>query len=127
MVKSLSERIAERIRTKQPSRAGRNRAAFLAVKDEVRKALDDGWSVKVIWETLRAEGKIEVGYDAFTGYVNRLIRNAEKPAPLPSLPSASKPKAEAAGKETPAEPKKSEPPKIGGFTFDATPKKEDLF
>ena len=124
MAKSLSERIAERIRTKQPTRIGRNRAAFLAVKDEVAKALEDGWSVKVIWETLHAEGKIEVGYDAFTGYVNRLIRNAEKATPAAT---EGKSKTVTAEKEARSEPKKRAPPKIGGFTFDATPKKEDLF
>lgn len=62
MAKSLSERIAQRVSAKQPSRTGKNRASFLAVRDDVRKALDDGWPVKVIWDTLRDEGKIEFGY-----------------------------------------------------------------
>ena len=59
MAKSLSERIAQRVSTRQPSRTGKNRASFLAVRDDVKKALDDGWPVKVIWDTLRDEGKIE--------------------------------------------------------------------
>ena len=61
MAKSLSERIAQRVSAKQPSRTGKNRASFLAVRDDVREALDDGWPIKVIWDTLRDEGKISSG------------------------------------------------------------------
>ncbi len=58
MAKTLSQRIAERAKTKLPSKSGKNRAAFLAVRDEVRQSLIDGWPVKSIWETLFDEGKV---------------------------------------------------------------------
>ena len=70
MAKSLSDRIAERMSARKPTGAGKNRAEFLAMRNDVKKAMDDGWPVKVIWETLRDEGKISFGYDAFIGYVN---------------------------------------------------------
>ena len=129
MAKSLSERIAQRVSTRQPSRTGKNRASFLAVRDDVRKALDDGWPVKVIWDTLRDEGKIEFGYDAFIGYVNRLIRNVE-PTPPAKPPAdqvkADKPAPKAKAKtDAPQEPKKEATP-IGGFNFNPKPNKEDL-
>jgi hypothetical protein len=73
MPSTLSQRIAERSKTKKTAAKGKNRAAFLALRDEIKDALDDGWPVKVIWETLREEGKIAFGYDAFSRYVNRLI------------------------------------------------------
>lgn len=72
--KSLSERIAERAQRKQKKgRGGPNRAAFLAIRGEIAKALDDGWPVKEVWETLAEEGAIKFGYDAFLGYVKKLI------------------------------------------------------
>jgi hypothetical protein len=73
MPNSLSQRIAEHAKTKAPTVAGKNRAAFLTVREEVKGALDDGWPIKTVWETLREEGKIEFGYDAFIRYVDRLI------------------------------------------------------
>jgi hypothetical protein len=73
MAKSLSARIAERIARKKPAGNVRNRAAFLALRGEVKQAIDDGWPVKTIWETLHDEEKVAFSYQAFRGYVNRLI------------------------------------------------------
>jgi hypothetical protein len=52
---------------------GKNRAAFLATRDQARRALDDGWSILSIRETLHEEGKIAFSYRYFAGYVKRLI------------------------------------------------------
>ena len=74
MALNLSARIAKRNELqKNTTRNARNLAAFLAVRLDVKEALDDGWPVKTIWETLHDEGKITVSYQAFRGYVNRLI------------------------------------------------------
>lgn len=54
------------------SRYAKNRAAFLALRDEIKQTLDDGWSVKEIWKTLHQEGKVTFGYHAFCRYVKRL-------------------------------------------------------
>lgn len=137
--KSLSERIAERAqKKKQPGRAGKNRAAFLAVRDEVRQALDDGWPVKDVWETLYAEGAIAFRYDAFIGYVKKLIRQPATAA-APSIPAVQEaPARPATPAKTPtAKPKPSPAPATpepvvtkpntpAGFSFDSTPRKEDL-
>ena len=71
MAKSLSARIAQR--KAQGARNRKNKAAFLAVRDQVRKALDDGWSMFAIWETLHDEKKILTSYESFRRHVNRLI------------------------------------------------------
>ena len=71
MAKSLSARIAQR--QAQGARNGKNKAAFLAVRDQVRKALDDGWSMFAIWETLHDERKILTSYESFRRQVKRLI------------------------------------------------------
>lgn len=136
---SLSERIAERAKKKQKhARGGANRAEFLAVKDDVAKALVDQWPVKEIWETLRAEGAISFSYDAFNGYVRRLISTpkAEKPSPLPSRPApilqpASRPEtgseqgqnlAAKKDEQRPA-PEPRPAPTTTGFQFNPKPKK----
>ena len=136
MAKSLSDRIAERMSVRKPTGAGKNRAEFLAARNDVKKAMDDGWPVKVIWETLRDEGKISFGYDAFIGYVNRLIRSVDATAPAPVPPPAAdqakggKP-AQQEGKSKAKEPKAPEPKKpgsaaIASLNFDPKPNKEDL-
>ena len=130
MAKSLSERIAERVKAKKPSKIGKNRAAFLAVRDDVKQALDDGWPVKTIWETLHEEGKITFNYDAFIGYVNRLIRcgkqNQAAASPLaPAAADQRKGSNDQIAKGPPVK-KPAPPPNIGGFKFESIPKKEDL-
>lgn len=117
--KTLTERIADRAKT-VPSSRGKNRASFLAVRDEVADALKD-WPVKAIWETLRAEGKIEFGYDAFISYVNRHIRNRPQHAPLTHAvkPTADPPPTP---EREPARSSSSPP----GFSYNATPDTKSL-
>lgn len=129
MTKSLSERIAQRMSTKEPSRTGKNRASFLAVREDVQQALDDGWPVKVIWDTLCEEGKIEFGYGAFISYVNRLIRNVEMPLPkpTPNQVKVERPAPKIKEKTDALQELKKETPSISGFIFNPTPNKEELF
>ncbi len=113
--KTLTERIADHVAKKKPNRRAKNLAAFLANKLEIQAAIDDGWSVKVIWETLVEEKRISVSYQAFNSYVNKHIRGkAEKPSqePVDAKPSV-------ATKETKQSPSK-------GFVFDSKPNQEDL-
>lgn len=121
MAKSLSERIAARSVKKKPSRSAQNRAAFLALRVDIKQALDDGWPVKSIWETLHEEGKIDFSYQAFRGYANRLILSPPTAAEATSAPEASNP-------TKPVSPKTAlkKPEKAAGFTFNSEPKKEDL-
>ena len=124
MTKSLSERIAARATGKRQSRSGQNRAAFLALRVDIKQALDDGWPVKSIWETLHAEKKIDFSYQAFWNYAHRLILSP----PAPSNPVTDQklnPKTTQGGQ--PPEPKIIEAPTMGGFKFNPIPNKEDLF
>ena len=130
MAKNLSARIAERIARKKPAGNVRNRAAFLALRGEVKQAIDDGWSVKTIWEALHDEEKVTFSYQAFRGYVNRLILSPPASGEATPLVVADQSR-QAAPRlvpqlaRTPAEWK---PEKLAatGFTFNKTPKKEDL-
>lgn len=153
--KSLSERIAERAQRKQKKgRGGPNRAAFLAIRGEIAKALDDGWPIKEVWETLVEEGAIKFGYDAFLGYVKKLIQapapKAERAAqaaperdttvrsgqppvrapqpPLPARPAAPTPQPSTPSR-SPAPIPENEPQRIAtnhksSFEFSAVPKKK---
>ena len=131
MAKSLSARIAERIARKKPAGNVRNRAAFLALRGEVKQAIDDGWPVKTIWETLHDEEKVAFSYQAFRGYVNRLIlsppANGET-APAPVVADQSGQAAPRSAPQSARTPAEWEPEKLAatGFTFNKTPKKEDL-
>ena len=112
MAKTLAERIAERINQQPHARKASGKVAFLALKDEIALAVQSGWPVKEIWQTLHDEGRVAVGYHAFNLYVNKYIRDpvaATTHATAPS-PTAKEP--------TPATP--------AGFRINASPKKEDI-
>jgi hypothetical protein len=110
MATTLEDRIAERIARESLPNRHAQRAAFLALKEDVGRAITAGWTVKDIWRTLRAENRIQVSYQAFTTYVNRFIREpSAKPAP-----------------ESPGKPAQPPPIRQSGFIFNPTPKKEDI-
>lgn len=119
MQKSLSERIAARaIKNKSPlSHENENRALFLALRPEIKQAVDDGWPIRTIWETLHEEGKVTCGYDSFRRYTRHLILTP---------PSQNLKQLEQSDPTRTARPKTDETPRVSGFTFNPSPKKEDL-
>lgn len=104
---------------KQP-RQDRHVIAFLAVKEDVKSALDAGYSMKTIWEYMQETGRIATRYETFTLHVKRYIKNA--PAATEPAPQAKgKPKSKA--KQT---AKKAAAPSPSGFSFNASPNADDL-
>jgi len=75
---SLSERIAQRVQSTKTNQSRNNLFAFLALRDEIKHALNDGYTKKEIWETLRDEKKLAFCYTSFTRYVNRHILGCDK-------------------------------------------------
>lgn len=117
----LIERVALRLQKRDRSARTVNRAFVIAHKEEIREALEGGFSIKDVWETLSEEGAVPFSYQAFRRHVNGTILNSKpssktaqsspaKPAPMSSSPSKSK---QSAG--------------IPGFTFDPNPNRKDLF
>jgi len=49
-------------------RSGLNLAAFLAVREEVAEALEEGYSMKAVWQQLRKEGAVQMAYETFRDY-----------------------------------------------------------
>lgn len=71
---SLSARVAQFVKSQPTSRrSGRARAAVIAQRDEIARAIADGWAVKTIWQTLQADGSVTVGYHAFRRQVAELL------------------------------------------------------
>lgn len=131
MAKSLSARIAERATRQKPSRSAQNRATFLALKADIKEALDDGWPVKTVWETLHEEGKVTFSYQAFRGYANRLIlgnqagpEGSRRAGELASTPASAE--GGAGGKPAASPPAVAPTPAATGFTFNAKPDKQEL-
>lgn len=76
---SLSQRIAARVLAECASSSGpANRATFLGVRNEVQRAIEEGWSVLAIHRALREEGVISFGYQAFRRYVKTLITDKKE-------------------------------------------------
>ncbi|EBX9589660.1 TPA: TraK family protein [Escherichia coli] len=132
MAKTYPEELADWVKAREAKkqRQDKHAVAFLAVKSDVQTALDAGYAMKTIWEHMKETGRLRCRYETFTQHVKRYIKAVPAvQAPPPVTSSASPEKntkpAPKVATPTPAPPK-NEPPKIGGFTFDATPKKEDL-
>ena len=85
---TLSKQIAETVLKKQRPK-DINRAAFLALRDDIILGIKDGWRVKQIWETLHDQGKISFSYQTFTVYANKLIfhKDQEKKPSTIDIPS----------------------------------------
>jgi hypothetical protein len=108
MTKIYTETLAEwaKKRETEKSRRDRHWVAFLAVKADVEAAIEAGYALRTIWEHMRETGKITYRYETFLKHVHRLskiMRVTEKSE------------------------KKGPPTESGGFSFNAVPKKEDLF
>jgi hypothetical protein len=127
MPNSLSQRIAERVKAENMTASGKNRAAFLALRDDIQGALDDGWPIKTVWETLRKEGKVGCSYETFIRYVKRLIGPKAQPRPavvsMPGLAPTEQNKMETAVSHATA---RKPPNVIPGFAFNPSLRKEDL-
>jgi nuclear transport factor 2 (NTF2) superfamily protein len=124
MKKKLSERIAERAKSKQQSRNAKNRAQFLNVRDEIQEALDEKWTIKDIWETLHIEGAITFSYEAFRKHVNAW-QNPSKP-PTKENQKAQTNKDDDKKNDT-TETKSEKSFELPGFKHNPIPNKEDLY
>ncbi len=77
MKKPLSERVAHNQLEKKGKR-NNAKIEFIALKEDIQEALDKGWSMKAVWETLSDEGQISFGYKAFRHYVLKLIKSEQE-------------------------------------------------
>lgn len=73
MKKSLIENISTSKQSEQRTIARKNKVEFLAMRQDISEALEKGWSITIIWETLRDEGKFTATYNTFRLYVLKYL------------------------------------------------------
>ena len=132
MSKKLTELIAQAEMQRQQQGTGiKNRSAFLALRDDIKEAMTDGWALKQIYRTLHTQQKITCSYQTFVNYTNELIltpKQVSKTTTSPSLVNQDtkqeKPEQKASLNNTETTIKK--PPELPGFIFNPIANKEDL-
>jgi hypothetical protein len=132
MSKKLTELIAQAEMQRQQQGTGiKNRSAFLALRDDIKEAMTDGWALKQIYRTLHTQQKITCSYQTFVNYANELILNPKQVSKTTTSPSLvnqdtkqEKPEQKASLNNTETTIKK--PPALPGFIFNPIANKEDL-
>lgn len=136
MGKIYTEQLAEWVRRQSPqARHDRHRLAFICVRDDVKKALDQGWPVKTIWAHLVEQQRIEIGYHMFLIYVKRHLRPVVEHVPGRGTQARASPPGE--NIPMPIKSMESQPSRRDGharngndliprFTFNPVPNLEEL-
>lgn len=73
MKKSLTEKIMTSKQSQQKTNARKHKVEFLAMREDISEALEKGWSMIIIWETLRDEGRFTATYNTFRLYVSKYL------------------------------------------------------
>ena len=128
MGKSYLDDLAEWV-DKRPKKKKRQQdaavVAFLAVRADIKTALDAGYSMTTIWEHMRDIGKLKCSYETFRIHVQRYIKKEVTTKMVNQNWDTPVPESDSKKQKASKEPKKVEPA-ISGFTFDAKPNKEEL-
>ena len=132
MSKKLTKLIAEAELKRTQQVAGiKNRSAFLALREDIKEAMTDGWALKQIYRTLHTQNKITFSYQTFVNYANELILKPTQALKKPTAPTLlnqdtkqDKPEQKASLNNTETTIKK--PPALPGFIFNPIANKEDL-
>lgn len=77
MKKSLTEKIMISKQSKQTTNTRKHKVEFLAMREDISEALEKGWSMIIIWETLRDEGSFTATYNTFRLYILKYL-NGQK-------------------------------------------------
>ncbi|HAT1597784.1 TPA: TraK family protein [Legionella pneumophila] len=78
MNKSLTENLKSSNQAQQRANARKHKVEFLSLREDIADALEKGWSITIIWETLRNEGSFTATYNTFRLYVLKYIANGQK-------------------------------------------------
>ncbi|WP_426107453.1 TraK family protein [Massilia sp. TSP1-1-2] len=128
MTKSYPEQLAEWVKRRESTKRDKNLVAFLAVRDDIKLAVDAGYAVKTIWANMHEEKRVAFGYDTFLNYVNRHIRDkSTRPAevlPVRLTVDRGRPESKAAPQKQ--GPKVKAPDAPTGFTFNSQPDVKEL-
>lgn len=119
MAKCYTDDLAAWVATRAKKKRQQDAAAvaFLAVRGDIGAAIGAGYALTTIWAHMHETGKVKCTYETFRKHVRRFMAASARRAGESATPTAGV-KPRMAGKGV--------PPAMGGFTFDATPRKEDL-
>ncbi|MFO2767882.1 TraK family protein [Legionella pneumophila serogroup 1] len=73
MKRSLTENIMTSKQSQQKTNARKHKVEFLAMREDISEALEKGWSITIIWETLRDEGFFTATYNTFRLYILKYL------------------------------------------------------
>lgn len=73
MKKSLIDTVIIRKQSPKKNSARKSKVEFLALREEISEALEKGWSLTAIWETLHDEGGFTATYNTFRLYVLKYL------------------------------------------------------
>lgn len=133
MAKTYTEILAEWVKKRDASRPRQDKSlvAFLAVRDDVKAAMAEGYALKTIWQHMNETGKLSYRYETFLKHVRKHIKEKQE-KPLPK-PQAGKSRQEKSSFPDQPVTGKGENPKVKqaksqlpGFVFDANPNEKDL-
>ncbi|MFO3391928.1 TraK family protein [Legionella pneumophila serogroup 8] len=102
--------------------ARKNKVEFLALKDDISEALEKGWLMTSIWETLRDEGSFTASYNTFRLYVLEYL-NGQKPGYSQKVSPSPKPKKLVKNNSVKKGKATNE---IKGFTYNPIPNIDEL-
>ena len=95
--------------------------AFVAARADVVAAMAAGYALTTIWKHMRETGKVTCAYETFRKHAHRFISN---PSAEPAVVAQHGATVDAA--KRPVSARKGEVPKIGRFTFNPSPRQEDV-
>jgi hypothetical protein len=52
---------------------GAGKVEFLALKEKIKKELEAGWPVKVVWRRFKTAGQVTIEYQQFRAYCKRIL------------------------------------------------------
>lgn len=128
MTKCYTEELSDWMRQQQQP-AARTRTGlvdFLAVRQDVRAAIEAGYSLKLIWQHLHSTDRIRYRYETFLRHVHQHLDPGPAAAPTGAGKTASKSSAAKPTLSAGEDRKPSVGNGIRGFSFNSTPKQEDL-
>jgi hypothetical protein len=124
MVKKYVDELTEwaNKRNAKGSRQSMASVAFMAARDDVKAAMEAGYTLKTIWEHMHEIGNFPYRYETFLKHVRRHIKETNNKASVKEKKVTQK--KQRASKDGQKPEKK--PSRTDSFTFNATPNIEDL-
>lgn len=130
-MKSYTEELTEWVekRAQKKRRQDAAAVAFLAVRPDVKAAIEAGYALITIWEHMQETGKVKCSYETFRKHVRRFLKpTEEKPDSIRESTALASTRKECKNDQKTPEPARQKTnEQLHGFSFNAKPNKEDLF